>query len=235
MRLRTGIELEFRLTRNPELETRNFFERLIPEPATVSAASFSLQPRVDTTQTGGAKKVMYHHTVSRWQKASTLAAFLQVGAVLSSLYFIGSQLNQQKLQLEQQIKLSRAANTQALVNLLTPLNLRVTDRAMTELWVKGDCGIDKVSDVKEREIEREQYETLVANNMVFYENAYSQYRAGLLDEEIYEGWDKDLAGFIEEHRIARHWDEWKDVYRKDFSDHVYQIIASQKPLQPCGK
>jgi hypothetical protein len=66
---------------------------------------------------------------------------------------------------------------------------------------------------------------------------YSQYRAKLLDEEIYQGWDKDLAFFIEKHQIAKHWDEWKDLYRKDFSDHVYQIIksqqatAKQKPVQ----
>jgi hypothetical protein len=167
-----------------------------------------------------------------------VATCLQVVVVAVSLSFIWSQLRQQRLQLtqfNQQLRLSRAANTQSLVNLLTPLNLRLTDRAMAELWVKGDCGIEKVSDLKEREIERTQYAALVAGNMVFYENAYSQYRAGVLDEEIYEGWDKDLAGFIEEHRIARYWDDWKDVYRKDFSDHVYQIIASQKPAQPCSK
>jgi hypothetical protein len=185
---------------------------------------------------------MSNHTVSWLQKASWVATCLQVVVVGFSLYFIWSQVRQQKeqlgqqtLQLSQQLKLSRAANTQALVNLLTPLNLRVTDRAMAELWVKGECGINKVSDEKEREIEMEQYETLVASNMVFYENAYSQYRAGLLDEQIYEGWDKDLAEFIESRQIARHWDDWKDVYRKDFSDHVYQIIASQKPAQPCSK
>lgn len=71
----------------------------------------------------------------------------------------------------------------------------------------------------------EQYETLLASNMVFYENAFSQYRAGLLDQELYDGWDKDLSGFIEEREIALHWDKWKNLYRKDFSDHVDQIIA----------
>lgn len=161
-----------------------------------------------------------------------MAAYLQVIVVGFSLFFIWSQLRQQKLQLAQQTKLSRAANTQTLVDLITPLNLRATDRGMTELWVKKDDGIDKVSDVKERDIEREQYWTLLASYMVFYENAYSQCRAGLLDEDIYNGWDKDLAVFIEEHQIAKHWDKWKDLYRKDFSDHVYQIIASPKSALP---
>jgi hypothetical protein len=168
-----------------------------------------------------------------------VAACLQVIVVACSLGFILCQLRQQRLQLaqqtlqlDQQVKLSRAANTQTLVDLITPLNLRVTYREIAELWVKGDDGIDSVVSVKEREIQREQYSTLVASYMVFYENAYSQYRAGLLDEEIYKGWDKDLASFLEEHHIAKHWDEWKDLYRKDFSDHVSQIIATQESTHP---
>lgn len=64
--------------------------------------------------------------------------------------------------------------------------------------------------------------------MVFYENVYSQYRANLLDEQIYKGWDRDLAIFIEKHRIADQWGPWKKLYRKDFSNHVDEIILCQK-------
>jgi len=128
---------------------------------------------------------MCNHKVSCWEKASTVATFLELLVVVVSLWFIGYQLQQQQVQLDQQVKLSRAANTQTLVDLITPLNLKVTDRGMAELWVKKDGGIDKVSDVKEREIQKEQYWTLIASYMIFYENAYSQFRAGLLDEDIY--------------------------------------------------
>ena len=175
---------------------------------------------------------MSNQSISGWQKASTIATWVQVIIVACSGYLIWSQLSQQKLYLAQQVNLSRAANTQALVNLITPLNLRVTDRAIAELWVKGDDGIDKVSDIHEQEIQREQYQTLLASNMVFYENVYAQFRAGLLDKDIYEGWDKDLADFIEEHNIAKHWSKWKGLYRKDFSDHVDQIIASLPSTSP---
>ena len=105
--------------------------------------------------------------ISSWQKASTVATYLQLIVVGISLLFISSQVRQQKLQLaqqtlqlKQQVNLSRAANTQTLVDLITPLNLKVTERGTTELWIKGDDGIDKVADVKERELEREQYWTL---------------------------------------------------------------------------
>lgn len=184
---------------------------------------------------------MCNHKVSCWQKASAVAACLQVAVVACSLYFIWSQLRQQKLQLaqqtrqlEQQVSLSTAANTQALVELITPLNLKVTDRGMAEIWVKGQEGIDKVPDEKEREIQTQQYTTLVASFMIFYENAYSQCRAGLLLPDIYDGWNKDLAEFLEAHDIGKHWEESKHLYRKDFSDHISQILTSQKstPQQP---
>jgi hypothetical protein len=177
---------------------------------------------------------MCSHTTSRWEKAATIAVYLEILIVAVSAGFIWAQLRQQKLQLiqqtqqfEQQLKLSRAANTQSLVELITPLNLRVTDREMAALWVKGFDGIDKIANAEEREIQSEQYQSLLASNMVFYENVYSQFCAGLLDEEIYKGWDQDLGVFIEAHNIAPRWDAWKKLYRKDFSDRVDEIIACQ--------
>src|SRR5438128_3695797 len=164
---------------------------------------------------------MSNYMMSGWQKAATIATFIQLFVVGISLWFIGSQLKQQRM-------LSRAANSQAIVGLATPLNLKVLDRSLSELWVKGDEGIEKVTDPQEQRVEKEQYETIIANYMTFYENVYSQHAEGLLDDKIYEGWDKDLANFIDETKMEKRWNKWKNSYRKDFSDHVDQIIAAKK-------
>jgi hypothetical protein len=164
---------------------------------------------------------MSDEEVSSWQKASTIANYLEVAAVVISLGII-------IFQLHQQTKLSRAANAQSLVNLITPLNLKVTEREMAELWVKGEAGIDQLSDKQEQLVQRERYEQLLASYMTFYENVYSQNEAGLLDPQVYSAWDKDLASFIEAQKLKQHWNEWKGSYRKDFSDHVDQIIRAQK-------
>lgn len=171
---------------------------------------------------------MSNNQANGWQKAQTIAQCFQVAIVTCSAILIFSQLRQQKLLFDQQVKLSRAANTQALVNLITPLNLKVTDPQMAALWVKGLEGIEKEPDVNKREIETAQYESLAASNMIFYENVFSQHQAGLLDDDIYDGWDKDLKDFIKEHKIAKLWDRQKDLYREDFQKHVDQIIASLK-------
>ncbi len=121
---------------------------------------------------------MSDQKVTSWEKASTIANFLEVGAVVFSLIVI-------MLQLHQQTKLSRAANVQSFVNLITPLNLKVTDREIAELWIKGEEGIDQISDKQLQDVQRERYQTLVASYMTFYENIFSQNQAGLLDPEIY--------------------------------------------------
>ena len=182
---------------------------------------------------------MANNTFPFWQRAAWVAACVQVVVVGFNLIFISSQLRQHRLQLtqqtqqlNQQVELSRAANTQALANLIIPLNVRVTEPGKAQLWIKGEDGINKVSDTTERAVQTQQYRKLVASYMVFYENVYSQCLAGLLDEEIYNGWDHHLADFSEEHRKDRHWDQWKHLYHKGFSNRVSQIIATPRSMLP---
>jgi len=159
--------------------------------------------------------------VSGWQKFSTVITCLQLVVVITSVLLIRSQLHQQ-------VDLNRYGNTQSLVGLVTPLDLRTTDPQIAGLWVMGDEGIDKITDITERRTKRQQYQQLVANYLVFYENVYSQYKNGVLDQEIYDGWRADLASFICQHKIARHWNERRQFYRPDFRSDIDSLIA-----RPC--
>lgn len=165
---------------------------------------------------------------SPWEKWSTVATVGQLLVVAISLGFIWWQLQEQTAQLDQQLKLSRAANTQALVDLITPINLKLTEPEMAELWVLGDEGIKKITNPKSRSVKQEQYANLVATHLVFYENVYTQFCHQLLDPEIYDGWDKDLASFIKDRRLEPHWNKSKDLYRSDFREHVDEILQFQK-------
>jgi hypothetical protein len=115
-----------------------------------------------------------------------------------------------------------------LVDLITPLNLRLTDHEIADLWVRGYDGIQAIPNPRERKIKRQQYDSLIASQMVFYENVYSQFCEGLLEKEIYEGWDRDLADFIKDRALRVHWDGWKNLYRSGFREHVSEIIEFQR-------
>jgi len=184
---------------------------------------------------------MSNNTVPGLQKAAWVAACLQVvitclqvGIVGFSGYLIYSQLQQQKVNLDQQLKLSRAANTQTLASLLTPLNLKITDREMADLWVKGFEGINQIPNEQERAIQNERYKSLLVSTMIFYENVYSQHLADLLEPTIYEAWDKALVAFLDQPGMDEFWNERKKYYRKEFSDHVDEILMCLKstPRQP---
>lgn len=171
---------------------------------------------------------MSNNTVPFLQKAAWAAACVQVVIVGFSGFLILSQLRQQKLNLDQQLKLSRAANTQTLAGLLAPLNLKLTDREMAELSVKGFNGINQITDPQEQAIQRERLEVLLASGMVFYENVYSQHLAGLLDQKIYEAWHRTLVGFLDAPGMEEFWNKRKKFYHKDFGDHVDQIFVCLK-------
>ena len=165
---------------------------------------------------------MSEQKTNRWQAISAITSMLQVILLTLSLFFIASQLRTQ-------IRLSKAANTQAFVNQLTPVDLRVTDPEISTLWLNGKEGIDQNRRPSVKEIQENQYETLLATYLTFYENIYWQHEKELLDPEIFQAWDNDLASFVAEHKIGEDWDQWRCMYHKSFSDHVYGIIRETKP------
>jgi len=65
-----------------------------------------------------------------------IATWVQSGAVLVSLIFIGYQV-------QQQTSLSRAANVQTSVGLITPLNLKLAEPDMAKIWREGSEGFKK--------------------------------------------------------------------------------------------
>ncbi|SRR6266446_8698133 len=160
--------------------------------------------------------------VLTWMKTqnAAIASWIQAVAVVVTLVFIA-------IQIRQQTNLSRAANVQASVGLITPLNLKLTEPEMAKVWVEGRHGWDQHVAPSEEEIRKEQYENLLVTYLVFYENVFSQNQEGLIDNEIYQGWDKDLEAFIKHQRVKEYWtSERKAKYRPEFRKRVDEIIAN---------
>lgn len=164
---------------------------------------------------------------SGWEKGSAIATWIQTFAVVASLIFIGCQL-------KQQIKLSRAANSQAFVALGQPLNLRMTEPDMAKLWLKKEQAAQNKAEVPEDEIAESQFVAMLANYLVFYENVFVQYQQGLVDKEVFALWDRDLENFIVTEPIESFWEKSKDAYQEQFRDHVDQLIAKKHP-SPSGR
>jgi hypothetical protein len=125
-------------------------------------------------------------------------------------------------QLKQQTRLSRIANTQALVGISSPFNLElIKDEKMAGLWVKGSKQYSGFNDVK-----KYQYKSLLIWWLIFHENIFYQGKQGLLDDKIYKTWDTDLKFFIKQQNLGMLWDELKFAYLDEFRDYVTRQIQN---------
>jgi hypothetical protein len=170
-----------------------------------------------------ALRAKFFAIVSWMQTASgaATATWVQTFAVLISLAFIGYQV-------QQQTKLSRAANVQTSVGLITPLNLKLTEPDMAQIWRDGSEGFNAAAAAGPGAVKSDQYETLLATFLVFYENAFWQHREGLLADAIYDGWDTDLKSFIKDQRVKDYWTSKRRAkYQPEFRAHVDAIILEQ--------
>jgi cell division protein FtsL len=189
---------------------------------------------------------MAKETISGWEKLSAVATLVQAIVVIISISFIKSQLSLQtdqlnlqtdqlkvqNDQLQQQTDLARAANIQTLTALSLPLNLEEVKSAETvKLLFKGKDGFRKGVDITDLDIKKEQYKTMMANWLIFYENIHYQNSKGLIDPEMNAAWNKDLEGFIVRYGLWNFWDEMKDAYHESFRNHIDQLIKRNQPQQ----
>ena len=166
------------------------------------------------------------------ERAYRVAIILQLPVLVVSVYLIFNQLEQQAIrnQLEQQAMLTRAANTQALVNLVSPINLLAAqDREIAEIMLKGRKGFAK--EVQKKEVDEDRYETILSSYLIFYENMYAQHQKKLLDDDVYKGWEEDLKAFVDRELLEKYWVEWKGLYQEAFSNYVTGLIKDKKDNQ----
>jgi hypothetical protein len=125
------------------------------------------------------------------------------------------------LELRENNRLARASNTQSLVRLSSPfISAIVQDRKMAEFYVHGAKAIDQMDPV-----DQYRYRSLVTWWLIFHENAFYQWRRGLLDDLSYKPWGVDLALFIEQQDLASQWDSFRHLFQDEFAEHVNAQIA----------
>ena len=100
-----------------------------------------------------------------WAKTANIATVVESIVVVVSVILI-------LIQLRLQTKLTRIANTHALVEISSPFNLElIKDPAMAALWIKGVEDYDTFDEVK-----KYQYKSLLIWWLIFQENIFFRTR-----------------------------------------------------------
>jgi hypothetical protein len=142
-----------------------------------------------------------------------LATILGVIAIPLSAYIIW-------LQLRQQTRLARIANTQALVELSSPFNLQlIQDRRMAEFWVEGS-GLYPTYDP----VDQYRFKSLLIWWLMLHENIFFQWKKEMLDDESYNSWQYDLRVFVQ-NQLGDRWSEIRASFQADFVKHVEKLIG----------
>jgi hypothetical protein len=155
-------------------------------------------------------------SVSDLQTMANIAVIVQTLFFIVSVFFIGYQIRERN-------RLTRAANTQALVEVASPFLLQLAqDRNLAELWVNGAKHYDTMD-----EVEQFRYTQLTAWWLIHHENAFYQYRKGLLDKTIYHAWEVDLSDFVRRAQLARFWEkEHRRFFQAEFQQEIEKLIQS---------
>jgi hypothetical protein len=152
------------------------------------------------------------------ENAANIATLVEAVVVAVSVVLIWAQLRQQT-------KLTRIANTQALVDISSPFNLElIKDRQMAALWVRGSKDYETFDEVGQY-----QYKSLLIWWLIFQENIFYQWKENLLDANIYACWDYDLKAFVSQQNLELRWNELKDSFQSEFRDYVTHLIEN-KPV-----
>lgn len=127
-------------------------------------------------------------------------------------------------------KITRAANTQSLVELSSSFNLQlIQDRQMAEYWVLGAKNYTQMDAV-----EKYRYISLLTWWLILHENIYYQWKNKLLSKDIYSAWANDLEWFVKEQRLWLHWGHIKSSFQSEFANLISQLAEKHRHTSYSG-
>jgi hypothetical protein len=147
----------------------------------------------------------------RLQDWANLAAVVQVVAVAAVLY-----------QLYLSTRLTRAANTQRILEVAAPFLLQlVQDADVAKLWHAGPDDVARMT-----EIEKSRYMQMISFWLLIHENVYHQNKHGLIDRETYSSWNNELQQFVSTKNLFLLWDELRPFFEPSFAAHIARLVRS---------
>jgi hypothetical protein len=150
----------------------------------------------------------------------TLKDLVDISSVLGSLALVVSMLLLFR-ELRETNRLTRAANTQAMVDLSSPFYTSLfQDRQLAELFNQGARDFDSLDGV-----DQFRYKQMLIWWLIFHENVFYQRCQGLLDRHTFKPWARDLKLFVHRQNLERHWPELKGLLQDKFAAYVSLVLA----------
>jgi hypothetical protein len=126
------------------------------------------------------------------------------------------------IQIRRGNEITKAQNAQKLVELTMISNMELAKNPELEhIWETGNKNYDSLD---EKDKPRFRRVWIIYLNIL--ENAFSQWRKGMMDGEEFESWDRDLKK--NRKTLSRIWPDLSGHYNARFQQHVAQAINAQE-------
>ena len=153
-----------------------------------------------------------------------LGDFLGGIAVIATLAYLAIQVRQNTKQMEQSSRVVAASAYQNLTELISQNNnLTATDRAFAELRLRGREGIEELD-----EIDRMRVTSSVMNFFRTMENIHQQYKAGLLNVDQYESWNRLIAFHLSHRGTRQFWSRISPLFSTEFQSKISAMLDRQE-------
>ena len=133
-----------------------------------------------------------------------------------SLIYVGLSVNQNTNAI-------LVANHQALVALDQDTNGWLRDPEFAEIFERAANDISQLSPAQSR-----QYFTFIADKFNAWEFAFITYESGMMDDNIWKGWDRYYRSLIDDKQNLGYWETGKSGYSPAFVSYVDSVLAGNR-------
>ena len=145
-----------------------------------------------------------------------IAEIIGAIAVVISLIYVGLSVNQNTNAI-------LVANHQALVALDQDTNGWLRDPEFAEIFEHAANDISQLSPAQAR-----QYFTFIADKFNAWEFAFITYESGMMEDNIWKGWDRYYRSLIDDKPNLGYWETGKSGYSPAFISYVDSVLAGSR-------
>ncbi len=148
-----------------------------------------------------------------WEAIGAIAEIVGAAAVVITLAYLA-------IQIRNGTRVARSATRQAIAEMSMSMG--------TDLVADKELTVALLKDFKSEELDEADWVRLLARNYIamrHYENIYYQYQTGMIEEDEWQGFRRNLKAMLQWRSAREYWKNESQYYSDAFRAEVQRIVA----------
>lgn len=149
----------------------------------------------------------------------TISSVIQAIAVIVTLAYVSKQVRDAT-------KSVKSQTYQSIISSYAEIEARIGQDSETariyDLGCQGKLKNDEDKIVNDED--KIRFKQLICSIFNFFENLHYQYKTGLLEADLWNGWDKLMQAKIKQKGVRDFWIDTKGLYSQDFQTYINSFL-----------